>query len=91
MDEEKILNEINQYTKLFRVTNSLKEILNLDHSPSKEEIHEFFKSVNEKSSYQEIKTNARKFFTKQKVWIEQKSENQDAVQSILKLKHELGI
>ena len=91
MDEEKILNHLDQYIKLLNATRSLIKILNLDHSPSKEEIHQFFQSVNEKSSPQEIKTNARKVFTRQKDWIEQKSENQDAVQSILKLKHELGI
>ena len=91
MDEEKILNEINQYTKLLEVTNSLKKILNLDHSPSKEEIHEFFKSVNEKSLDQEIRTNARKFFTKQKVWIEQKSINDDIQLLLLKIKQDLEI
>lgn len=68
---------------------SLEEILKLDHSPTKEEIYQFLQSVNEKSSPQEIKTIARKVFTKQKVWIETKSINDDIQQLLLKIKQDL--
>lgn len=91
MGEEEILNHLDQYIKLLNATRSLIKILNLDHSPSKEEIHQFFQSVNEKSSPQEIKTNAGKVFTKQKFWIETKSINDDIQVLLLKIKQDLDI
>ena len=91
MDEEKILNHLDQYIKLLNATRSLIKILNLDHSPSKEEIHQFFQSVNEKSSPQEIKTNARKVFTKQKVWIETKGTDEEILRLILIAKRDNDI
>ena len=91
MDEEKILNHLDQYIKLLNATRSLIKILNLDHSPSKEEIHQFFQSVNEKSSPQEIKTNARKVFTRQKVWIETKGIDEEILRLILIAKRDNDI
>ena len=90
MDEEQV-NQIIKNIKLMNIKLFLEKILKLDHSLTKEEIYKFLQSVNEKSSFQDFKTNAKRIFTKQKVWIEQKSENDVAVQYILKLKHELGI
>ena len=91
MDEEEILNHLDQYIKLLKATNSLKEILNLDHSPSNEEIHQFFQSVNEKSSPQEIKKSARKVFTRQKVWIETKGIDEEILRLILIAKRDNDI
>ena len=91
MDEETILNHLDQCIKLLNATRSLNKILNLDHSPSKEEIHQFFQSVNEKSSPQEIKTNARKVFTRQKVWIETKGIDEEILRLILIAKRDNDI
>jgi hypothetical protein len=90
MDEERV-NQLIKNIKLMNTTLSLEKILKLDHSPTKEEIYKFLQSINEKSSPQEIKTNAAKIFTRQKVWIETKGQNQDFNQlmQILKIKQEL--